>query len=187
MLNKQKKELSSKQIRLVQIATRKAGIRTKDHDGRYYLLLAQYKQSNGKPVTSCKQLTHHNLEDLLAICESFGWQCPGKAKDHFRQKIKKSTYSTGLASFAQKHAISKMADDLGWNELQLNGMLKRMTDRITSITELKTGQAYKVIEAMKAMLSRQTGISYSNVNEIKEDFEGATDGKKKDKTTTATG
>lgn len=179
--------LNNKQIKLVQIAIRKAGIRTKDSDGRYRQLLAQYKQSNRKPVTSCKQLNHSQLEDLLAICESYGWRCPGKAADHFRQKIKKSTYSTGIASFAQRHAIKEMAGDLGWNELQLNGMLRRMTGKITSITELKTGQAYKVIEAMKAMLSRQMGVSYSNVNEIKKDFEGAKDGKKEVKTAAAGG
>ena len=73
--------LNNSQIKLVQVAVRAAGLRGKGFDGRYRLLLGQYHQPNGQPVTSCKQLNNWQIDDLLAICESHGWRCPGKADD----------------------------------------------------------------------------------------------------------
>jgi len=80
MLNKQ-------QIILIQMAVKQAGLRTSRQDGRYRLLLAQYRNPRGKPITSCKELNNSQIDDLLAICESMGWRHPDKKPDHYRKKI----------------------------------------------------------------------------------------------------
>jgi len=169
MLNKQ-------QIKLVQTAVRAAGLRTTTFEGRYRFLLSHYTQSNGSPVTSCKQLNNWQLDDLLAICEAHGWRMPGKPADYYRQLVaRRGDY----ASFAQQQAIKHLAGDLGWNELQLGGMIERMTGgSVKSPSRLKPGNAYKIIEALKAMLSRETGKQYSSLKEVQKDME-ATDGKEK--------
>ena len=167
MLNKQ-------QIILVQTAVRKAGLRTTQFEGRYRLLLGQYTQPNGRPVDSCTQLNNSQLEDLLAICEAHGWQMPGKPADFYRRKV---ATRDDTASFAQQSAIKHLAGDLGWEDFQLAGLLKRITnDRVTSVNALTPRQAYNIIEALKAILGRQKGKKYNNLNEVKEDMEVATDG-----------
>jgi len=166
--------LNKGQIKLVQTAVRTAGFRGKGFDGRYRLLLGQYKQPTGKPVTSCKQLNNSQLEDLLAICEAHGWRMPNKPEDYFRQKVKSSEE---YASYAQREAIKHLAGDLGWNERQLAGFIERMTNGQTrNLVALKPHQAYKIIEALKAMFSRESGRQYSTLNEIQQDME-AKDGK----------
>ena len=168
--------LNNQQIKLIQTAIRAAGLRTKHFDGQYRLLLRQYLQPNGKPVTSCKQLNNSQLEDLLAICEAHGWRMPGKPENFYR--FKRATESD-IASFAQQSAIKKLGGDLGWNDAQLGGMLKRMTGGFaTAVTALSPGQAYKIIEALKAILTRDTGKSYSTLKEVQEDMEVVTDGQK---------
>jgi len=158
--------LNSSQIKLIQTAVRAAGLRSKDQDGRYRLLLAQYKKPNGQLVSSCKELNNSQIEDLLAICEAYGWQMPGKSKGYYQTK---RALNTGYASFAQQAAIGHLAGDLGWNEYQLGGMLKRMTGGdVSNVAELGPNQAYKVIEAMKKMFSRQVGKQYNNMQQIKE-------------------
>ena len=166
---------SYKQIKLIHKAVRDAGLRTKEHDGRYRLLLGRYKQPSGKAVTSCRQLNNMQLDDLLAICESFGWRMPGKEANHYRHKVATQSH---IASFAQQSAIGHLAGDLGWNKAQLSGMIKRMTGGSEDDAALLTpGQAYRVIEALKAIIGRNEGKKYSNLNQIKEDKEAATDGK----------
>lgn len=168
--------LNNPQIKLVQTAVRTAGLRTVQFDGQYRLLLRQYLQPNSKPVTSCKQLNNSQLEDLLAICEAHGWRMPGKPVDFYRSKV---ATQYDIASFAQQSAIKKLAGDLGWNDYQLGGMLKRMTGGVVrSVTALSPRQAYKTIEALKAILTRDTGKHYSNLREVQEDMEVATDGQK---------
>jgi len=161
--------LNNQQIKLVQTAIRAAGIRDPKDDRRYRLLLGQYKRSNGSPVTSCKQLNNSQLDDLLALCESMGWRMPGKPDNHYRFKI--STEET-VASFAQQEAIKYLAGDFGWNIGQLGGMLKRMTGGFaTSVSGLTPAHAYNVIEALKAMLSRERGTRYTTLKQIKDDME----------------
>jgi hypothetical protein len=167
---------SKQQIKMIQMAAKAAGLRCNGQDGRYYLLLAQYKRPDGSRVKSCKDLNNSQIEDFLAICESYGWRCPGKEENHFRKKVAKNH---NLASFAQQSAIMKLRDDLGWGDLQLAGMVKRMTNNRTgSITLLSSHDAYNVIEAMKNMFMRSTGKKYSNLCDIKDEMEAVTDGQK---------
>jgi len=174
---KKKSKLTNEQLRLVHIAAREAGILSKNSNGRYLLLLNQYITSERKPVQSTTELNNRQLDDFLAICESLGFRMPGKAANYFRFKV---AAESEYASFAQQSAIGHLAGDLGWGDEQLAGMLKRMTGGIASNTAALTpGQAYKVIEALKAMLGRKKNKSYSNLNEIKEDMETVTDGKQK--------
>jgi len=162
MLNKQ-------QIKLLQTAVRAAGLRGKNTDGRYRLLLGQYKRPNGRPATSCKHLNNSQLEDMLALCEAHGWQMPGKPADFFRSKI---AVHYDVATFAQQSAIKNLAGDLGWNDNQLGGMLKRATNgEVTNVCSLTPKQAYKTIEALKAILGRTRGKHYSNLKQIQEDME----------------
>jgi hypothetical protein len=171
--------LNNSQITLIQIACKVAGIRSPGQDGRYRLLLAQYRQPSKAPVTSCKQLNNSQMEDLLAICEANGWRMPGKPEDFYRQKVAKTS---DFASFAQQSAIKHLAGDLGWNEFQIGGMIKKMTNSNTkSLPCLFPNEAYKVIEALKAMLGRKTGKQFNNLQQVKEEMshagtEGATDG-----------
>ncbi len=161
--------LTPAQIRLVQVAVKEAGLRSSRFEGRYRLLLGQYKQPNGEPVTSCKELNGMQLEDLLAICESYGWRMPGKEENYYR--FKRSTVSSN-ASFAQQKAVKYLTGDLGWNESQLGGFLKRMTGGfVTNVVALSVGQAYVMIEALKAMLGRERGKEYKNLKEIQDDME----------------
>ena len=153
---------------MLQIAVRVAGLRGKDFDGRYRLILGHYRQKDRSNVTSCKQLNHWQFEDMLSICEAYGWRCPGKDPDHFRKLVA----SRGdVASFAQQQAIKHLKGDLGWDGFDLVGMLEKITGRkITSVVQLYPQEAGKVIEALKAILSRKTGTDYKNLNEIKDDF-----------------
>lgn len=170
MLNKQ-------QIKLVQTAVRAAGLRHKKDDGRYRMLLLQYIQANGRKVTSCTQLNNHQLDDLLAICESLGWRYPGKAETFCRDRVVKQSH---LASCAQTNAIRYLAGDLGWNDHQLAGMIDRMTSGYAYILdELTPRQGHNIIEALKSMLSRQTGKTYKTLKDVERDMEVAKDGKKK--------
>ncbi len=167
--------LNNQQIKLVQTAVRKAGIRGKGFDGRYRMLLGKYQQPGGQRVTSCKQLNNYQLEDMLAICEAYGWQCPGKEENHFRKKI---ASQTDMASFAQQEAIKHLAGDLGWNSNNTKGFISKMTkDRTDSPVDITPGEAWKIIEALKAMVCRKLGISNASLKTVKERMEAVRDGK----------
>lgn len=166
--------LNKKQIILIQTAVRKAGLRTAAFDGRYRLLLKQYLQPNGEPVTSCKQLNNSQLDDMLAICESLGWAMPGEEADHYRKRVA-NKYDT--ASFGQQAAIKHLAADLGLTDLNLNSFIRRMSGTIKTVAVLSPKDAYKIIEALKAMLTRKTGQSFENVKQIKNYYGDVTDGK----------
>ena len=173
--------ISKRQIVLVQMAARGAGLRgVPGGDGRYYLLLGKYRQPSGRPVTSCKQLNNRQIGDFLAICESMGWRCPGKSENYFRSKLAKDIYGQGVASIAIQQAIRQLAGDLGWTDQQLNGFIAKQTDgRADHVAALGPKQAHNIVEALKAMVCRQEKMTFSNLKEMKDHFEGsAKDGKK---------
>jgi len=168
--------LNNNQVKLVQTAVRAAGIRSRRFDGRYRLLLGQYKQYNKRPVTSCKQLTNRQLDDLLAICESLGFRMPGKGENFFRNKIIRTIDEI---SFAQQEAIRHLIGDIGWSDIQLEGFIRRMTaDKIQYLPALTAKQAYDLIEALKAMVVRRIGKSCCNLQDLKTKIKGARDGQK---------
>jgi len=161
--------LNKEQIKLVQTAVRAAGLRGKGAEGRYRFLLSRYTQPDGTPVTSCKQLNNGQLDDLLAICEAQGFQRPDAPADFYRSKI---FNQTGFASDAQHAAIRHLAGDLGWTDEQLGGMLSRMTKkRCNNLALLWPEEAYKIIEALKAMFNRAVGTKHSTLKNIKEEQE----------------
>ena len=167
--------MTNDQIKLVQTAVRRAGIRTK-FEGRYRLLLGQYLQPNGRPVTSCKQLTNNQLDDILAICEAHGWRMPDKSETYYRDKVNQAG---DYATYAQQQAIRYLAEDLGMVGLHLNNFIRHMTNQtVDSIARLVSDDAWKIIEALKAILKRKTGVKFDSLQSIKEYFDqGATDGK----------
>lgn len=151
------------------MAVKEAGIRQSKADGRYRFLLSQYKQPSGCSVKSCKQLNNSQLEDILAICESHGWQMPGKPADYFRKKVESGTDS---ASFAQQEAIRYLAGDLGWDERNLAGFISKMTnERTLHVLSITPVEAWRIIEGLKAILSRKTGKKYNSLAQAKEDME----------------
>jgi hypothetical protein len=168
--------LTKQQVKLIQTAVRAAGIRSGRFDGRYRLLLGQYKQYNKRPVTSCKQLTNRQLDDLLAICESLGFRMPGKGENFLRNKVIRGTDEI---SFAQQEAIRHLTGDIGWSDIQLEGFLRRMTmDKIQYLPALTAKQAYDLIEALKAMVIRKIGKPCNNLQDMKTAMEGDRDGQK---------
>lgn len=169
--------LDNNQVRLIQIAVRKAGLRTAAFDGRYRMLLGQYLLPDGKPVTSCKQLNNAQLDDLLAICESMGWRMPGKPEDFYREKINQKD---DMASFGQQAAIKHLAADIGmvFGPHLANFIRHQTNHNADSVAMLSPSQAYKVIEGLKALVQKQTGKKFKTLTEISEHYKGATDGSK---------
>ena len=166
--------LNNKQIKLIQTAARAAGLRDGDDDSQYYLVLGQYLQSNRQKVNSCKQLTNYQMDDFLGICESMGWRCPGKTSNYYRLKARDDH-----ASYAQRAAIKRLAEDLGWCMDDLKGFVWRMTNHRTSeLAELFPLEAGEIIEALKDMFGRVAGKHFSTLSEIAEEME-ATDGQSK--------
>ena len=164
--------LSGKQIRLVQVAARAAGLRTNGHDGRYRLVLMQYKKPDSRPVKNCKELDHAQLEDFMGVCESLGFRMPGKSSNYFRTKVLQSRTAGRYASFAQQAAIGHLGLDLGWGIEQVAGFLRRMTgDKVEDVERLSPSQAHNVIEALKAMYCRGQNKNCTTLNEIKKDTE----------------
>jgi hypothetical protein len=160
--------LNRDQIKLLQTAVRAAGIRTRESEGRYRLLLSQYKQPNRKPVESSLQLSAKQLEDILAICEAHGWQCPGKAVDHFRKKV---AASAGCSSTAQQNAIFNLAGDMGWSIDGLDGFIGKMTKgRATSVPALSAGDAHMIIEVLKRIMSKRTGVLFGTLEDMAAEF-----------------
>ncbi len=159
--------LNNEQVRLVQVAVRAAGIRLPHDDSRYRLLLAQYRDKSRRPLTSCRDLSREQMTDLLAVCEGMGWRHPGKADDYYRQ-LASGGYE--YASYAQQKAIAALFDDLGYPAQARISMMQRLYEKGSTAT-LSPREAYNLIEALKAMLSRQTGRTYHNVTEVQEDME----------------
>jgi len=137
-------------------------------DSRYKLLLAQYRDGKGKQITSCKQLNYWQVEDVLAICEAYGWRMPGKSETFYRDKIAQRAEGN-TATFGQQKAIRFLADDLGFTDLHLANFIKYMTrDEKSSVADLTRKEAWKITEAFTAMLRRNTGIQFKNLQEIRD-------------------
>lgn len=161
--------LNKKQIQLVQMAAKGAGLRGDKYspDSRYYLLLRQYKQSNGQPVTSCKQLTRDQFEDFLSICESMGWQHPAHGPRYYQNKKKWYCNHTESISTAQAECIRHLAGDLGMTTENLKKFCLRMTNNLyDSLTLMSADYAWNIIEALKAMLSRRDQKKYKAVADV---------------------
>lgn len=169
--------LNTKQIRLAQAAARGAGLRTKDSDGRYRLVLAQYKQPSGREVTSCKQLTREQFDDFLSICRSMGWQDKSTTPHSYRQGNKQ--HRRDGASDAQLEAIKQLAGNLGFTQDQYPAMVKGFTrGRADSLATLTDATASSLIEALKAKLTRTRQKPYSSLQDVANDMNerNATDG-----------
>jgi len=162
---------TKQQIKLIQIAVRAAGLRKKNSEGRYRLLLRQYLEPDGSPCTSCRELNNAQVDDLLGICESLGWHYPAKPKDWHQ---KKAIESAGMISYAQRAAIEHLAGDLGWTPRALANFIHRQTSgRTAVITECTVKDGYNIIEGLKNVLGRITGRDYkhASLDEVREDFE----------------
>lgn len=165
-----KRDLKPVQIKLIQTAVRAAGLRAPYADGRYRLLLARYKRSDGLPCQSCTELNNWQVDDLLAICEGLGWRHPGKAKDFYRTRARRQP-DAHWATPAQVAAINHLAGDLGWTVENLNGMIRKQTrNRCECLTTLTRRDGYAMIEAMKVMLSRKDGKGYQTLADVEREY-----------------
>lgn len=157
---------NNKQIQLIQTARRTAGL----EEGRYRLLLSQYKRPTGAPVTSCKQLDRRQVDDFLAICESMGWRYPGRSETYYRDKAAAGG-ERGEISTAQMRAIRCVAGDLGMNEEGLKTFVRRMTGQRTgSLLEVTRHEAWQITEALIAMLGRRDGVNYETLDDVKKAY-----------------
>lgn len=156
--------LNNDQIKLVHVAIKAAGI----DDARYRLLLAQYTQANGARVRSSTQMNNRQVDDLLAICESLGWQHPDKTYCYYREKVRRDhPGSHDSPSFAARAAAEHLSADLGWGEQGLKQMISRMTrGRTDSLSSMTHREMYNLIEAAKAMLSRIDKKTYRTLADV---------------------
>lgn len=157
--------LNVQQIKLVQTAARGAGLRFAKDDSRYRMVLRQYKQPNGKPVESCKQMSRSQVDDFLRLCESMGWENKQQqAKQSYRDQC--SRHGSG-ASDAQIEAIMLLAQDLGYTPDQFPDMVSGFTHgRAGSLAELDGALASSLIEALKDKFGRMTGKYYYDLDEV---------------------
>ncbi len=155
------KTITANQVRSLQIAAKQVGLRSGKDDGRYKLLLMQYKQPTGKPCQSCKELNQTQYEDFMAICESMGFVHYSGDERHYRDK--RESRGDGK-SFAQMEAIKAMATDLGWDAAHLQEFCAKMGG--VPLTYLSGADAGKVIEALKAMLGRRDKTHYARVSDV---------------------
>lgn len=163
--------MNAETLKLIHVAARQAGLITPAGDGRYRLVLARYRTPAGTAVRSSTQLNDRQVDDFLAICESLGFRHPVHGPTYYRNRIA-GAYS--LASGAQQAAILHLAGDLGWSDDHLANFLHRQTrDHKRLICELTPSQAWSVIEAMKSMFARQSGLSQTATLK---DVQEATDG-----------
>ncbi len=152
--------MTNQQLKLVHIAARAVGLRGPAGNGRYWMLLGQYTQSNGRRVTSSKQLTSVQFESLMGIMEAQGFEQPGKTSRYWREKASASAerFGRGQCSFAQLAAVYHLAGDLGWAAEHIDAFCRRMTQgRAETAVSLSAREAYTVIEGMAAMVERTRG------------------------------
>lgn len=159
--------ITANQIRSLQIAARQVGLRCGKDDGRYKLLLMQYKEPHGRGCQSCKELNQTQYEDFMAICESMGFVHFSGDKRHYRDKRD----SRGdCKSFAQLEAIKAMASDLGWDSEHLQAFCVKMGK--APLTYLSGVDAGKIIEALKAMIGRRDNTHYTRVADVASEYAG---------------
>jgi hypothetical protein len=165
-------KVSKKMIRVLQVAVKQLGLRSKEADGRYKLLLMQYSDQHGRPVESSTQLDRYQWEDLMAILEAKGFRHRDGDEHHYRREVERRVDAAGggKASAAQLEAIRQLARDLGWNDDGLDGFCVRVGKR--RLENLGVSGASKIIEALKAMLSRRDGTHYNKVGEVAEVYGG---------------
>jgi hypothetical protein len=149
--------VNNKQLKLIHQAARAAGLIDKTGDGRYRLVLRQYRDRAGRPAASSKQLTNHQIDDFLALCESLGFRLPNRPSHFFRDKAAAGYRQATIPTLA---ALRQLAGDLGWTEAHLVNFLRRMArpGESTDLITLPPRLAYVAIEAMKAMFNRTSGM-----------------------------
>jgi hypothetical protein len=166
--------VNNDQIKLIQTAARKAGLRNGSERGRYDLVLGQYLTRTHLPVRSCKELNNWQIDDFLAICESLGWRYPGKSETFCRDRASESKDGK-YASYAQKTAIDHLAGDLGLTggigRDCLATFIARMTkQRTDDINLLSRKEGYIIIQALKAILERNDERTYENCKDIQSNY-----------------
>jgi len=166
-----RRTINKGQVKLVQTAVRAVGLRRDGFDGRYRLLLRQYRRPDGTPCTSSKDLDPDQMEDLLAICEAMGWRMPGQSETHFRDLVSRRR-DAHVLSTAQEAAIGHLRGDLGWTDEAMRSFVGRMTDgRCEAVAQLNRADAGNVIEGMKSILGRDRGTTYGRVADAARDME----------------
>jgi len=157
-----KEMLNRKQIKLVHVARKAAGL----DEGRYRLLLRQYRDASGRPLESCRQMTNRQMDDFLAVCEAMGWRHPGMPEDYYRRRTAELYPTDDSPSFALREAMRHLAEDLGWGPEGLKKMIDRMTRARTDVVSQMTArEAWAAVEAMKSMLERRDKKTYRTLHE----------------------
>jgi len=126
--------LNRQQLALVHLAKAQTGMGEED----YRALLSSRWQ-----VTTSKDLTRPQLDELLKVFRSLGWRAkrPPRARPNALE----------LAGPAQQMMISKLYDGMGWAPARRVGFNKRTCGAPWPQTR---AQANQIIEALKAMMAR---------------------------------
>jgi hypothetical protein len=150
--------VNNAQLKLIHQAARAAGLIDKTGDQRYRLVLRQYRDRDGRPAASSKQLSNQQIDDLLALCESMGFRLPNRPSHFFRDKAAAGYRHATIPTLA---ALRQLAGDLGWTDAHLANFLRRMArpGESTDLITLPPRLAYVAIEAMKAMFNRTSGMN----------------------------
>lgn len=151
--------VNNAQLKLIHQAARAAGLIDKTGDQRYRLVLRQYRDRDGRPAASSKQLSNQQIDDLLALCESLGFRLPNRPSHYFRDKAAAGYRQATIPTLA---ALRQLAGDLGWTEAHLANFLRRMArpGETADLAALPPRLAYVAIEAMKAIFNRTSGMDF---------------------------
>jgi phage gp16-like protein len=130
---------TAQQVKIIQIARRQVGL----DEARYRMLL-----HNVAGVQSCNDLDNPGVEDVMAVMEGLGFATTDRPADYWRTK------SLGLCSERMHYKIRALAGEAGYDA---DGFAQRMS-RVGAqgVEDLDGFEAWKVIEALKAIVDRRT-------------------------------
>jgi len=130
------------QLKLIHLAYRQAGL----EEEHYRMVLRSVAG-----VASAKDLTQGGFEDCMAVFEDSGFRDQGKPESYWRDKV-----ATRAAACGDRMA-RKIAELSAGQPYDLAGMCKRFSGgRVACVEMLRPREAWNLIEALKAIQTRQT-------------------------------
>lgn len=108
-------------------------------------------QADGDGHVSSKALSNSGMEQVMAWFESVGYRQPGSEPGYWTAKA--ARYSRYQVTDREIRMIEELAAQQPY---ELAGIIGRLTNhRTTDIQQLSATEAFKVIEALKSIVSRE--------------------------------
>ncbi len=137
------------EYRLLHLAVRQAGL----EEEHYRMILR-----NVAGVESSKELTQVDLENVMAVLEDSGFRHVGKPEDYWRSKV------AMRGSICGERMVKKIEELAAGQKYDLAGLCRRVSeDRVARVDKLRPREAYRLIEALKAIVQRAAGEQTSRV------------------------